>query len=78
MSKNEDIVNYNGILNEEKQNFDVLAVPCRGAFIISLDKTEEFLNQKTDPEIEAANEEMAKQFISNNLVDKGPVLRKTR
>ena len=67
-----------GSINEDKQTFDVMAVPCDRAFVISPDKTEEFLNVKPNPEIRQQQEEMAKRFRINNLVEEGPVLKKTR
>lgn len=69
-----ELINY----NKEKQNFEVLAVPCDRAFVVSREKTEEFLSVKPDPEIRKQQEEMAKIFKINNLFDEGPVLKKKK
>lgn len=61
----------------KKQKFDVLAVPCNRAFVVSSEKTEEFLSVKPDPEIRQQQEEMAKIFKAN-IIDEGPVLKKVR
>jgi len=61
----------------DKQNFEVLAVPYDRAFVVSPDKTEEFLSAKPDPEIRKQQEEMAKLFKSHILTDEGPILKKT-
>lgn len=63
---------------KEKQKFDVLAVPCDRTFVVSPDKTEAFLNVKPNPEIRRQQEEMVKRLNINNLVEEGPVLKKTR
>ena len=64
-------------LSEERQ-FDVLAVPCDRAFIVSPEKAEEFKNLKPDPVVRQQMEEMAERFRVNNLNDEGPVLKKKR
>ena len=61
-----------------KQTFDVMAVPCDRAFVVSPDKTEVFLCVKPNPEIRQQQKEMAETFRRNNLVEEGPVLKKTR
>lgn len=70
-----ELINYNRE-KEDKQNFEVLAVPCDRAFVVSPEKTEEFLNSKPNLEIRKQQEEMAKLFKVNNLVDEGPILKK--
>ena len=61
------------------QKFDVLAVPCNRLFIVSADKKEEFLNQKTDSETARMISEMTTKLKTNNLVDgKDIVLKKTK
>lgn len=37
-------------MKDEKQKFDVLAVPCNRAFVVASDKVEEFMSVKLDPE----------------------------
>lgn len=54
---------------EESQKFNVLAVPCNAPFIVSPDKTEEFLNQKANPETTKMISEMADKLKINNLVN---------
>lgn len=66
------------IQDDKKHDFDVLAVPCDRAFVVSPDKTEAFLNVKPNPEIRQQQEEMAKIFEVNNLVNDGPILKKVR
>ena len=56
--------------NSIHQNFGVLAVPCDRAFVISVDKRDEFLSQKPNHKIRQKNEENVRVFIENNLVDK--------
>ena len=67
---------------KKKQKFDVLAVPCDKPFIVSSDKTEAFLNIKPNSEIRRQQEEMIKRLNIklniNNLVEEGPVLKKTK
>lgn len=60
----------------EKQ-FDVLAVPFDGAFVVSKEKAEEFKNAKPNPEVRQQMEEMTEKFRVNNLVEEGTVLKKT-
>ena len=69
--------NYMKSLSEERQ-FDILAVPCDRAFVVSQEKAEEFKNLKLDPAVRQQMEEMAERFRVNNLTEEGPVLRKTR
>lgn len=69
--------NYMKSLSEERQ-FDVLAVPCDRAFVVSADKTEAFFSVKPNPEIRQQQKEMAERLKINNLVEEGPVLKKTR
>ena len=64
-------------LNDERQ-FDVLAVPCDRAFVVSPDKAEEFKNKKPDSVVRQQMEEMAEKFRVTNLTEEGPVLRKER
>lgn len=59
--------------NSIHQNFDVLAVPCDRAFVVTADKRDEFLSQKPNLKIRQKNEENVRVFIENNLVDKAPV-----
>lgn len=78
---NKEYDNVNTIknkLNEDKQTFDVMAVPCDRVFVVSPDKTEAFLSVKPNPEIRQQQKEMAETFRINNLVEEGPVLKKTR
>lgn len=65
-------------IDSQKQKFDVLAVPCDRAFVISPEKTEAFLSVKPNPEIRKQQKEMAETFRRNNLVEEDPVLKKTR
>lgn len=62
----------------EKQKFDVLAVPCSRPFVVASDKAEEFKKQTTSPEDSAFVRDLAEKFRVNNLVEQGPVLKKTR
>ena len=62
----------------EKQKFDVLAVPCSRPFVVAADKAEEFKNSTTSREDAEFVRELAEKFRVNNLVEEGPVLRKTR
>ena len=45
-------------MKDEKQKFDVLAVPCNRAFVVAPDKVEEFMSVKPDPEKRKEMEEM--------------------
>lgn len=63
---------------EKKQKFDVLAVPCSRAFVVATEKTEEFRNLKPNPDVRNQIEEKIEKFRVNNLVEKGPVLKKVR
>jgi len=63
---------------QEKQRFDILAVPSDRAFVVAPEKAEEFKNQKPNPEVREQMEELAEKFRVNNLVEEGPVLKKTR
>lgn len=65
-------------IEQEQQSFDVMAVPCDRAFVVSPDKAEELKNIKPDPAVRQQMEEMAEKFRVNNLTEKGPVLKKTR
>lgn len=62
----------------DEQHFDVLAVPCNKPFIVANDKKEEFLAQKTDPNIIAQIRANASKLNVTNATEKGPVLVKTR
>ena len=64
--------------NEDKHTFDVMAVPCNRAFVVSPDKTEAFLSIKPNPEIRQQQKEMSETFRRNNLVEEGPIFKKTR
>lgn len=63
---------------EQKQNFQVLAVPSNTAFVVAPEKVEEFKNSKPDPEFVKQMEENASKININNSVDKGPVLKKIK
>lgn len=65
-------------INEDKQIFDVMAVPCSRAFVVRADKAEEFKNSSNIHEENAFVREMSQTFIKNNLVEEGLVLKKTR
>lgn len=64
--------------SEEKQKFDVLAIPCRRHFVVAAEKTEEFKKQTTSHEDRAFVRELAEKFRVNNLVEEEPGLKKTR
>lgn len=55
--------------SEEKQKFDVLAVPCRRPFVVVAEKAKEFKNQTTNLEDSA--------FVRKSA-EKESVLKKTR
>lgn len=59
-----------------KQNFAVLAVPCKRAFIVDHEKTEAFLNVKPNPEIRRQQKEMAEEIRKNILVEDEPKVKK--
>lgn len=61
--------------NNDKQQFEVYAVPYRRPFVVSRDKVEDFKNQKPNPETRKQIEELAERFKVNNLVE-GPVLQR--
>ena len=65
-------------INEDKQTFDVMAVPRKRPFVVTSEKAEEFKNSKNTPEESAFVKELAETFRKNNLVEEGPVLKKTR
>ena len=66
-------------MNEiQKKQLTVLAVPCSRSFVVAPEKWEEFKNQKPNPEIRRQMEEIVKKFKANNLIEEGPVLKKTR
>ena len=65
-------------INSKSQKFDVLAVPSSRPFVVSADKAEEFKNQTTSPEDSAFVRDLAEKFRVNNLVEEGPVLKKTK
>lgn len=56
-------------MSEEKQKFDVLAVPINRPIIIRADKVEEFKRHKTAPELRRQMEESIKEL---NITDKTP------
>ena len=62
----------------EERRFDVLAVPCDRAFVVSQEKSEEFKNVKPDPVVRQQIEEITEKFRVNNLTEEGPILKKTR
>ena len=61
-----------------KQTFDVMSDPRRRPFVVALEKAEEFKNSRNTPEEIAFVRELAEKFRVNNLVEEGPVLKKTR
>lgn len=63
---------------DKQQNFEILAVPCDRAFVVSPEKTEEFKNQKANLEVEQKIEEIIDKLRINNLVNDGHVLKKTK
>lgn len=65
-------------INQFKQIFDVLAIPCDRAYFVVPDKAEELINSKNSPEVRQQIEEMAETFRTNNLVKEKSVLKKTR
>ena len=64
-------------MSEQKQKFDVLAVPCNKPFVVAPDKVEEFKNHKPDPRIRQEIEEMASKLNITDKTNNGPVLVKT-
>lgn len=79
--KNSEYINQISSLIEKDidgQKFDVLAVPCRRAFVVRADKAEEFKNSSNTHEENAFVRDLAEKFRVNNLVEEGPVLKKTR
>lgn len=64
--------------NTEKQNFDVLSVPCDKAFVVTPEKSEEFKNLKPTSKVRQGIEDIVKKFRINNLSEKENVLKKTR
>ena len=65
-------------INQFKQKFDVLAIPCDRAYFVVPDKSEELINSKNSPEVRQQIEEVAETFRTNNLVKEKSVLKKTR
>lgn len=83
----EDISKYPDLVNEELEKiseeventkFDVMAIPSPRAFVIAPDKWKEFLNSKPNPETIKRNEEIAKKFRVNNLMQTKEPKKKTR
>lgn len=64
-------------MSEQKQKFDVLAVPGNKPFVVAPDKVEEFENHKPDPRIRQEIEEMASKLNITDKTNNGPVLVKT-
>lgn len=62
----------------KKKKCDVLAVPCNRPFIVSKEKAGEFKNQTNSKKDNDFVRKMAETFKKNNLVDDGPVLKKTK
>lgn len=54
---------------KEPQRFDVLAVPCKRAFVVAPEKAEEFKNSTTSREDAEFVKKLAEKFRVNNLVD---------
>ena len=65
-------------INQFKQIFDILSIPCDRAYFVAPDKAEELINSKNSPEVRQQIEEMAETFRTNNLVKEKSVLKKTR
>ena len=63
---------------KEPQRFDVLAVPCKRAFVVAPEKAEEFKNSATTREDAEFVKKLAEQFRVNNLVEEGQPLVKKR
>lgn len=61
-------------INEKSEN--VMAVSCDKTFVVSPDKTEEFLNVKPNPEIRQQQEEMVKKLNIQTESKTGPILTK--
>lgn len=76
--KHNSIYQDANVSSKEKQKFAVLAAPCSRPFAVAADKAEEFKNQTNSPEDSAFVKDLAEKFRSNNLVEEGPVLKKTR
>ena len=55
-------------MENEKQNFEVLAVPGNRAFVVAHDKVEEFMNVKPDMEKRKEIEEMSARLNVRNDV----------
>lgn len=75
---NAENLNNRGTESADKQNFDALAVPKDNAFVVTPEKVTEFKSLKPNSKVRRQIEEIAKKFGVNNLVEKGPVLKKTR
>jgi len=58
------------------QKFDLLTVPCDIPFVVTKNQ-EEFLNFKTNKKEKQQREEILKKIKINNLIESGPVLKKT-
>lgn len=81
LDKNIVDVDYNLNFDDEimeEQHFDVLAVPCCRAFVVANDKKDEFLAQKTDPNVSAKMRANASKLNITDLTEKGPMLVKKR
>ena len=61
-----------------KENFNVIAVPCDRAFVVVPEQTKEIKNQTNNKENNEQISQMAETFKRNNLINEGSVLKKTR
>lgn len=70
---------YKNNSNEEKQVFDVLAVPCDRSFVLDPKKSEEFKNLKPNYELREKNRKFLERCnnIKINLKSQEKVLIKT-
>ncbi|MBQ9072736.1 MAG: hypothetical protein IJY25_06225 [Bacilli bacterium] len=69
-----DIRKINKFINESsKQKFDILAVPCAKAFVVSREKSEELKNSTASKSSNERISQFDKIFRKNNLIDEGPI-----
>lgn len=59
--------------SNEKQNFNILVIPCDKSFVIVEDKKEEFLNIKPNFQIRKMNAEKLRLFKDKVLQEKNPI-----
>ena len=61
-----------------KQNFNILAVPSKRAFVVSKEKAKEFKNLKPNLKTRENLEKNAKKFRVHNLTTDEPVSKKVK